>query len=53
MNQPLLPTSCILLIAAAKVGIKVISEITLPPRSPKDNWPITAARFVTRTKYQY
>ena len=53
MNQPLLPTSCILLIAAAKVGIKVTSEITLPPRSPKDNWPIIDARFVTRTKYQY
>jgi hypothetical protein len=25
----------------------------LPPRSPKDNWPTAAARFVTSRKYQY
>jgi hypothetical protein len=53
INQPLLPTSCILLTATAIVGMRVINETTLPPKSPKAIWAITVAMVVDRTKYQY
>jgi hypothetical protein len=52
INHPLLPTSCILLTATAIVGSRVISETTLPPKSPKAIWAITVAMVVDRTKYQ-
>jgi len=53
INQPLLPTSCILLTATAIVGSRVISETTLLPKSPKAIWAINEAMVVDRTKYQY
>jgi hypothetical protein len=53
INQPLLPTSCILLTATAIVGSKVIIETKLPPKSPKAIWAMMAANVVDRMKYQY
>jgi uncharacterized membrane protein len=48
-----LPTSCILLTAAAIVGIIERREIKLPTISPTINEPTNVAKLVARMKYQY